>query len=102
MRRLESSIEQANMEWAHKEFGLVNTKVYNNPGFPDRILWVPGGRPTMLEYKRPGSGRFSPLQIRMLTQLTNLGYTVEAIDDAEYGRHIIQLAVDRAKKLEGL
>jgi hypothetical protein len=45
-------------------------------GWPDRCVWLPGGRPFLIEFKKPGEA-LSPLQEKTHAQLKSLGYDVE-------------------------
>lgn len=42
-------------------------------GVPDRVLLLPGGRVVFVEVKRPGSGRLSAAQQRVIRLLHGLG-----------------------------
>ena len=73
---LESSIERKAVKLA-KELKIRTTKlnVTNNRGIPDRIFWIPGGRPLLAEFKRPGKEP-TKLQARTIKWLDDLGYCV--------------------------
>lgn len=45
-------------------------------GWPDRLVFIPGGRPFLVEFKRPGE-TLSPLQEKCHAMLKTLGYDVE-------------------------
>lgn len=53
-------------------------------GWPDRVFFVPGGRPLIIEFKRPG-GTTRPKQDEVIAKLRSLGYDVEVIDNKEQG-----------------
>jgi hypothetical protein len=81
MHVLESTIEAAVLRWA-RQVGLMVTKLQGigNRSWPDRIFWIPGGRPFLIEFKRPG-GRLSELQAITISNLKAAGYDVEVHDD---------------------
>ena len=74
----ESKIERAacRLIWTH--LGIKGSKLVTpgDTGYPDRIFWVPGGKPVMIEFKRPGELP-TPKQLYIHNQLRALGYTVE-------------------------
>lgn len=86
-RKLELAIEQNNVAFA-KAYDILVTKA-TPVGWPDRVYWLKGGRPLLVEYKRPG-GRLSPLQIHYAGVLQGLGYDYEIVDDADYGRALLE------------
>ena len=45
-------------------------------GWPDRCVWLPGGRPFLIEFKKPGE-TLEPLQEKTHDTLKHLGYDVE-------------------------
>lgn len=51
-------------------------------GVPDRIVLFPGGRMGFVELKAPGK-KLRPLQMRRMTQLSRLGFSVFVVDDVE-------------------
>lgn len=69
---------------------LSTGSLYQTSGLPDFIFWFPGGRPLLIEFKRPG-GKATPLQAATHRQLKELGYEVHVIDNATAGK----LLVDR-------
>ena len=46
------------------------------PGWPDRLVFLPGGVLMFFELKRPVGGKFEPRQERRHTYLRELGFTV--------------------------
>ena len=46
-----------------------------NRSMPDRVFWRNGGRPLLVEFKRPG-GELTELQRLKIEQLRAAGYTV--------------------------
>lgn len=73
-----------------KKFGIKVLKI--NPlwavGWPDRIFFVPGGKPLLIEFKRPG-GKLSKNQASTIRQLREVGYDVQVVDDPDKGRALI-------------
>src|SRR5690606_15283156 len=62
-------------------------------GYPDRIFWLPGGRPLLVEFKQPGE----PLELKQVhhvRELLDLGYLVEVHDNAERAFLGVARAVD--------
>lgn len=79
----ESSIERAACRRIAAELGVENLKlnVKGNTGWPDRIFFLPGGRPLLVEFKRPGE-RSRPKQMYIISQLIANGYDAEVCSDA--------------------
>lgn len=48
-------------------------------GVPDRVVFLPQGKCVFAEIKKPGEG-LRPLQMRVITQLLDLGFPVWLID----------------------
>ena len=61
--------------------GSLKVNVRGNTGWPDRIFWVPGGKPLIIEFKTP-DGVLSPKQIYHIERLKKDGYNVEVCDNA--------------------
>jgi hypothetical protein len=53
-----------------------------NRSQPDFIFWVPGGRPLLIEFKRPGSLP-TPLQETTIGQFRDDGYNIQIHDTKE-------------------
>lgn len=72
---LESSIERRVCQVAATAWGLRNFKltIEGQRGWPDRLFLIPGGRPLLIEFKRPGE-KPDPLQEHRLATLKALGY----------------------------
>ena len=79
----ESKIERDACRLVMQNLGIKGSKLVTpgDTGFPDRIFWIPGGRPLMIEFKRPGEEP-SPKQEYIHGQLRQLGYKVEVHDNA--------------------
>ena len=83
MRILESSIEYAVCRWADQR-GLeyVKLNLQGRRGYPDRLFFIPGGRPFLLELKRPGA-KPDKLQQYQIDRLRKKGYDVEWTDSKD-------------------
>lgn len=64
-------------------------------GYPDRFFWIPGGRPLLIEFKRPGFP-LEPLQVHRHEELKELGYDVETHETVEGAVRAVRRAVARA------
>lgn len=91
---LESYIERRTCELA-LELGVDNTKLQKATGYPDRIFWVPGGKPVLIEFKRPGEEP-SEIQEYIGDLLRRLGYQVEVCDNVDDAIKIIIKALEAA------
>ena len=80
---LERSVERRVKQYADAH-GILNCKftAMGSAGWPDRIFWLAGGRPLLLELKRKGE-RPTPLQLHRMEQLKKLGYRVFWTDNAD-------------------
>ena len=79
----ESSIESYLVRKVKEHGGLCYKFVSpGNPGVPDRIILLPGGRIAFAELKAPGRP-LRPLQRRRKAQLEALGFRVYVIDNQE-------------------
>ena len=77
MKELEQNIEKRLTTWLNNH-GVKHLKlnVMYSRGWPDRCIFIPGGRPFLCELKRPGED-LTPLQKEVHAQLKSLGYDVE-------------------------
>lgn len=82
MQRSESKIEQRACELVKQHLGIKGSKltVTGDTAFPDRIFWIPGGKPLLIEFKKPGEEP-RPKQLYNHEWLRNLGYKVEVHDN---------------------
>ena len=85
---LEKDIERKVTEWCKKN-DIFQSKIMNMPGFPDRIFWVRGGKPVLLEFKKPETGRVSPLQAHIMNTLRERGYDVHVVDNFDDAKRIL-------------
>jgi hypothetical protein len=67
---------------AAKEMGIASLKFTptGQRGWPDRIFFIPGGKPAFLEFKRPGE-KLRKLQAYRMAQLRSWGYTAKWYDN---------------------
>lgn len=93
----ETAIERAVVHKAAKELGVFSTKMgtTGSTGWPDRIFFIPGGRPLMIEFKRPG-GKMTEKQKWVHERLRWLGYDVEVHDDTTKALQTINYYKQRA------
>lgn len=83
--RRESALEQWAVAWARFR-GIIAAKLKEVDGIPDRIFFVPGGRPIVIEFKRSGStGRKRQVETQPWYKeaLTKAGYRVYTCDTKE-------------------
>lgn len=80
---LESAVEGRAKRWAD-EHGILNVKFTpaGQVAYMDRLFFVPGGKPILIEFKRPGEEP-RPLQAYRIKKLRELGYDVRCTDDAD-------------------
>lgn len=87
---LESRIEAATTQAAKQVGGKALKWVSpGNPGVPDRIVILPGGRIIFVECKAPGK-KPTALQAKVHDQLRALGCDVRVIDSLEAARAFIE------------
>ena len=81
-RILEATLEHRVVRHAEYEMCITSTKlnVRGRRGQTDRVFWIPGGRPLLLELKREGEEP-RKLQLYTIKQLRELGYNVETADN---------------------
>jgi hypothetical protein len=73
-RRRESALEAKCVKWA-RDRGVQVSKLTECVGIPDRIFFVPGGKPLIPEFKDPGGkGAPSPAQVWHVAKLKEHGY----------------------------
>jgi hypothetical protein len=83
MKPLESSVERRAKRRAD-ELGVLNAKLtpQGQRAYPDRMFFVPGGRPLLIEFKQEGE-RPTKLQAYIQKRLRAAGYDVRWTDSAE-------------------
>lgn len=77
----ESKIERDAVKLVLDNLGIRSSKLVTpgDTGYPDRIIWVPGGKPLLVEYKVPGEN-LRPKQIYIHELLKSLNYNVQVHD----------------------
>lgn len=79
-----------------KTLGLERVRMHFGPGaavgWPDDWFLVPGGRPLIVEFKRPG-GETSAMQDHRIETLEKLGYDVHVIDNKDAAREALTSAL---------
>lgn len=98
---LETDIEQGACDLIWKHLGIIGSKlkILGDTGYPDRVFWMPGGRPFFIEFKRPGEDP-STKQLKIHKQLLNLGYRVQTHDNKIDAFQAIIDAVDTTQLYE--
>lgn len=81
MSKLESAIEKAGREKLERA-GWKYIKLYNNPGWPDRMILRKPGDVRFIEWKRPGCIP-EPLQIYIHNLLKKLGFKVYVFESVK-------------------
>lgn len=85
-----ASVENPVVKFA-TDLGVKVLKV--NPlwsaGWPDRVFFLPGGRPLLIEFKRSG-GKTRAKQDEVIAKLRSHGYEVVTIDSVEEGKEAIR------------
>jgi hypothetical protein len=102
IKRSESSVQGAVIGWARKTYGLVCHKLstgsrYQKSSFPDFIIFLPGGSPLLIEFKKDG-GTLTALQSDTILTLRALNYPVHVVDDVDEGKQLIKVAVEKLIK----
>ena len=81
-KRRESATESYCVKWARSR-GIVVAKLTECNGVPDRVFFVPGGSPLIIEFKAKGLVP-ERLQTWYLDALTAAGYTAHWCDTKNY------------------
>lgn len=83
--RLESDVEKAVCTYADKR-GILHIKLnlWGRRGFPDRLFFIAGGKPLMIEFKR-AKGKVEPMQKYIHGKLAALGYDIQVVSDTTTG-----------------
>lgn len=95
MRELEADIEARAVGRILRETGVPSSKL-GQQGDPDRIFWIPGGKPLIIEFKRPGEYP-RPLQVEKIRRLVALGYNVGVADNVDDALRAVQQALDATR-----
>lgn len=94
----EASIERRACARILAELGIRNVKfntMGGDTGYPDRIFWLPGGRPLLIEFKRPG-GKLSEKQKFQINRLRAGGYLVEVCYSEDEAYQAVKTALETA------
>ncbi len=78
-----AGVEEPVCRWADRN-GIMHRKLngFGRNGWPDREFYLPGGKPLLIEFKRPGEG-LAPLQEKTIAELRKIGYDIEVHDDKD-------------------
>lgn len=96
MQILESRIERNAVRLIYEKLGIKGSKLRTpgDAGYPDRIFWIPGGRPLLVEFKRPREEP-DPLQEIRHDELRDLGYNVVVCDNpVDALRHVCHVCLE--------
>jgi hypothetical protein len=96
--KLESQIEVAVTRWA-EERNILHLKLslQFRRGYPDHLYFILGGRPVMIEYKRPG-GRLTRLQQHIVGLLLEAGYDVAVAETKEEAIAYLESKIRKAAR----
>lgn len=59
-------------------------------GWPDRVFFVPGGRPLIIEFKRGEDSKLRAKQKEVIGKLEKLGYEVYSCNTVEEGKALVR------------
>jgi uncharacterized protein YyaL (SSP411 family) len=95
----EARIEREVCRRMEDEHGVRNLKLKGagSTGWPDRIFFIPGGRPVFVEFKAPGE-QLRPKQAYVIRIMRELEYTVQVHDDVDEAMRDILSELRRALK----
>jgi hypothetical protein len=80
------------------QMGIITTK-WGVDGWPDRVFWLLGGRPFVIEFKSPGEEP-NPRQAYRIECLKAMGYDVAVFDSVSHA--MIAITRRHAEELERL
>lgn len=88
----ESTLERIVVNWARERGVLVlKNDARHCAGAPDRIFMVHGGKPVLIEFKRPdGKGSLSKIQLHIIRKLQKAKYDVCVADNKEQAINYLQ------------
>jgi hypothetical protein len=90
--RLESHTEHKVCQWADAaKIEHLKLNVQGKRGFPDRIFFIPGGHPLLIEFKRAGE-KTRALQDYRHAKLRAAGYRVVVADNIAVGIAALEAA----------
>lgn len=99
MQRRESKIERGACKRALGELGVPNVKLIHpggQTGWPDRLFFIPGGKPFLIEFKEVGYEP-DPMQHYIHDMLEELGYDVAWTDNEEDAVSAIAARVEASR-----
>lgn len=90
-------VENPAVNWAKKNGCELVYKMSTQftRDWPDRLFFIPGGRPLLIEFKRPGK-QPTPKQAARIKKLKELGYDVEVCDNKEQSIAVIRARLEAA------
>ena len=98
MQVLESHIETKVCYDAKAKLGIRSIKLTpaGQTGYQDRLFFMPGGRPLLIEFKRSGEEP-EPKQEYLREELIDLGYNVKVCDNYDDAMEAIHQALEAAQ-----
>lgn len=92
---LEKVTETKAKKYAKDRYGVDSMKLGSvyNADWPDRIFWMPCGRPLLIEFKRLGH-KPTPAQAHRIEELKSKGYNVHVCDTFEHAKRLIDESYD--------
>lgn len=94
--RKEAQVERRVCKRALDDLGVPNTKLAAGNGDPDRVFWIPGGRPLLIEFKDV-VGKLSKRQEYIHGVYRTLGYDIQTHNSYEDAMRAIQEALARSQ-----
>lgn len=93
MKKLEKEIEAAAVKYA-ESLGCKALKLIDRgrKGFPDRSIFVPGGKLFLVEFKRPKE-KPTQVQLEYHATLKKLGFSVYLVDSIVDFKHVLHCYV---------
>lgn len=90
-QKFETDLEQEHRKRSIADGWLVVKIVRAIPnGFPDRF-YARNGRIVLIEFKRPGSGRVSPQQVKRHAELRAAGVEIHVVDSLSKAERVLCL-----------
>lgn len=96
---LEGEDEDWVADRALRTYGVFSLHLHSaeNTGYPDRLYFVPGGRPLFIEHKR-GDAQPTERQLLIHARLRHAGYEVQVHNSRAAALAAVAAAVKKAKK----
>lgn len=94
---LEKKIERDVCDEVKEQLGVLGVK-FTTPGrkgYPDRIFFIPGGKPLLIEFKRDGEDP-EPYQAYIHEILRGLSYEVQVHDNFDTAISAVRTALESA------